>query len=76
MNDSKVTITLKCLFCDSPLKSTNEENPESGEMVRCFECGEMNDYDSVVEAAIEEGKKEVLEIAKNEIEQRLKKLFK
>lgn len=65
------TITLSCLFCDAAL--TKEENKElhSGDLIKCQNCGEENDYESVYEIAKEQG----IEQVKNEVMNELKKSF-
>jgi len=35
MEDKSFEISLKCLFCDSPLKSDSEKEFDSGEMIEC-----------------------------------------
>lgn len=76
MEDKSFEISLKCLFCDSPLKADSEKEFDSGDMIECLECHELNDYDSVKEIAIEYGTEQAAEYAKKELEKSLKKLFK
>ena len=45
-------------------------------MIKCQECGELNDYDALIELATEEGKEVVTEYTQSEIEKMLKKAFK
>lgn len=65
--DKPLQISLKCLFCNQPLKGDSEQLHKltSGDLITCSECGELNDYDSVVEIAkksgIEQLKKNVLD---------------
>lgn len=76
MEDQSFEISLKCLFCDSPLKADSEQEFDSGDMIKCLKCNELNDYDSVKEIAIEEGKERVIEYAKKALDKSLGKLFK
>ena len=76
MEDKEFHITLKCLFCGCDLKGDTEKTYESGDMLKCQECGEQNDYDSLVEVAIEEGKASAVDYAKEEISKMLKDIFK
>ena len=76
MNNKKFTISLKCLFCDSELQNDSEIEFSSGDMLECKECGELNDYDALVDVAVDEGKELVEKYAKEEIEKMLKKTFK
>lgn len=76
MKDKNFYVTLKCLFCGCDLKGNAEKEFHSGDMLKCQECGELNDYDSLVEVAIEEGKASVTDYAKEEIAKMLKGVFK
>jgi phage FluMu protein Com len=70
--DKSYSIEVKCLFCDATLKSEDGQEYQSGDMIKCSECGELNDYDSVLEVAKEQG----VELVKNELEKELKSKFK
>ena len=70
--DSTFQITLLCLFCHSELQADENAEFESGDMIKCVSCGELNDYDSVIEVAKEKG----IEKVKSQVEAELKKLFK
>lgn len=72
MNIPDRSIALKCLFCHSELKGPEDANYSSGDLIKCQECGEENDFDSVVEVAKETGIAEV----KKEVEDQLAKAFK
>ena len=76
MEDKSFEVTLKCLFCDSELKADSEQEFDSGDMIRCLVCNELNDYDSVKEIAIAEVTEQATEYARKELEKSLKKLFK
>lgn len=76
MEDKEFHITLKCLFCGCDLKGDTEKEFQSGDMLKCQECGELNDYDSLVEVAIEEGKASVADYANKEVAKMLKGIFK
>lgn len=67
-------ITLKCLFCGCDLKGDTEKTYQSGDTLKCQECGELNDYDSLVAVAIEEGKASAVDYAKEELAKMLKGL--
>lgn len=70
--DKNYTIEVVCLFCDSTLKVEEGKEYQSGDMIKCSECDEFNDYDSVLDIAKEKG----VELAKNEFEKELKSTFK
>jgi len=67
--DSESKITALCLFCHAPLEAEEDKEFQSGDMIKCNACSELNDYDSVVEVAKEKGTEKV----KNEVEAELKK---
>lgn len=76
MKDKSFTVELKCLFCDCILQSDIEKEYSSGDLIKCQECNELNDYDSLMDIATDEGKKKVEDYAKTEIEKMLKNVFK
>ena len=76
MEIEPVEVNLLCLFCDSPLLGNEDADFESGDMIKCSECDEENDYDSVLEVAKEKGVTEMEKRAKSAIEKELSKLFK
>ncbi len=76
MEDKEFHITLKCLFCGCDLKGDTDKKYQSGDMLKCQECGELNDYDSLMAVAVEEGKASPVDYAKEEIIKMLKGIFK
>lgn len=72
MNIPDISISLKCLFCKSALSAEEGSEFQSGDMIECNECHEMNDYDSVLEVAKEEG----MESMKKEVTKQIKSQFK
>jgi phage FluMu protein Com len=66
------SIEVKCLFCDATLKTEEGQEYQSDDMIKCSECGELNDYDSVLDVA----KKQGVELVKVELEKELKLKFK
>ena len=76
MEDKTFEITLKCLFCDCPLQGEDNKEFQSGDMIKCQSCGELNDYDSLLDVAKEEGLKDVKKYAEDEIKKILKNTFK
>lgn len=67
-------VKLKCVFCGSTDFNLPSENykPQEGELIKCANCGRLNDFTEIKELAIEEGKEIVFKIAEKE----LKKSFK
>jgi hypothetical protein len=72
MDIPEIRISLKCLFCKSDLMAEEGKEYNSGDMIECLECHEMNDYDSLMEVAKEEG----LERMKSEVNRAIKNKFK
>lgn len=66
------TVALTCLFCDSDLKKEENQKFQSGDMIKCKNCGQENDYDSLIEIAKEKG----TELVKSEVKNEIKKMFK
>ena len=72
MSDESFEVNLKCLFCDSELKVDTNKNFASGDMLICQNCGEGNDFDSLIEVAKEEG----IALAKQQLNSLIKNKFK
>ena len=75
MKDKTITINLKCLFCDCPLTGDTEKEYSSGDLLKCQECEELNDYDALMDVAADEGKTVMAEYAQSEIEKMVKKII-
>ena len=76
MEDKSFSISLKCVFCDCAINGNTEQEFNSGDMIKCQECEELNDYDVLIELATKEGEELVAERIQSEMEKKLKKLFK
>ena len=76
MDDIERKITLVCLFCGSPLQGPEDAEYASGDMIKCNECGEFNDYDSVIEVAKEKGIGEMSEEVQRQLKRKFGNLFK
>ena len=63
-------IKMYCLFCKSEQFELPAENyqPSDGEMIKCANCGKLNDYTSMLEVA----KEKAMQIAKEEAEKMVK----
>jgi hypothetical protein len=77
----ETTTELKCLFCTSTQFELPSEDyePQSGDMLKCANCGRLNDYDSmmrVVEKEAEEWGEKVAQGLVKDLEKQLKKVFK
>ncbi len=68
-------VALKCLFCKSDLTGPEDAEFESGDLIKCNECGEENDFDSVLEVAKEKGLEQVTADVEAELENSLGKLL-
>jgi len=49
MEDKNFSISLKCMFCDCALEGDTEQELSSGDMIKCQECDELNDYDALID---------------------------
>jgi len=76
MEDKTFTVELTCLFCDSVLQGDTEAEYVSGDMIKCQDCHELNDFDALIDVASEKGKKAVSDHVLNEVEASLKNMFK
>ena len=76
MEDKLFTISLKCLFCDCPLEGDIDKEYSSGDMLKCQNCEELNDYDALMDVAADEGETLVTDYVDSEIEKMLTKHFK
>ena len=47
----ELAVDMLCLSCQQPLTGEKNRVYRSGDRIRCNKCGELNDYDSVIEAA-------------------------
>lgn len=69
-------ITLRCLFCQLPLEAPGDAEFSSGDLITCNQCGEDNDFTSVLEVAKEEGISEISKEVEKQLEKEFKNLFK
>ena len=49
---ASVVIGLQCVFCDSALESDLNNEQLSGDIIECQNCHQLNDYDSLVDVAV------------------------
>ena len=68
------SIKIQCLFCKSEQFELPEENyqPSYGEMIKCANCGKLNDCESMCNVAKEKG----IDMVKEEVEKTIKNTFK
>lgn len=65
MSQLKFKIEIKCLFCDAVLSGKANKKYESGDMLKCQNCQELNDYDSLLSVVEEEEAEAEERIAKH-----------
>lgn len=68
--EKQYTVTLKCIFCGSTEFEYDENNPpKDGEMIKCENCGQLNDFSAIknlcVNKKVEEIKEEYITEVKN-----------
>lgn len=66
------TLSLTCLFCDTVLEGDTDREYKEGDFIKCQNCGMENEYSSLMKIVEEKA----IRIAKNEVEQQLKNIFK
>ncbi len=71
MKIPNITVTLKCLFCGAALQGPEDAEYSSGDLIKCADCGEGNDYNSLLDVAKEQGGEQL----KNEVEKQLEREF-
>jgi len=64
-------LAVKCLFCSENVKGDTSKEYKSGDLIKCLNCGELNDYDSLMEVT----KEESLKVIKDELLAKLSKQF-
>ena len=74
--DDEFVIEVLCLFCHKPLKENEAVMLNSGDLIKCESCGELNDYDSVINIAKEKGVNEANKQIKKELDNMMNNLFK
>lgn len=72
----QVSISLKCLFCNDNLHADTDKTIQVDEMITCINCGEKNDFDSVRNIAIQEGKEEVKKAILESLQKKIKNIVK
>ena len=76
MDIPDIRITLRCLFCKSDLTAEEGKFYQSGDMIECQKCSELNDYDSVMEVVKEEGMEKLKDEVNIALKDKFKNLFK
>lgn len=75
LEDKKYTVKLKCIFCKSETFELPKEDywPEEGEMVKCSNCGRLNDFSSIKKLEISNTVEQIKQDMHNEIKNMFKK---
>lgn len=73
--DQRTAINLECIFCRSTQFQIPSKNykPQQGELLKCENCGKLNDFEKIVHA---KGKKWVKDQADNIVRDLLNKMNK
>ena len=70
--EKEFNVTLQCLFCKSDQLDLPEDfQPVGGDEIKCGNCGKLNDYESMCNAAIESSQE-----LKDEVEKVIKEASK
>jgi DNA-directed RNA polymerase subunit RPC12/RpoP len=59
--DNKLSVDLLCLSCQQQLRGEKNKAYRSGDQIKCESCGELNDYDQIIEVA----QKKAIELVKS-----------
>jgi len=73
--DSEYKVPALCLFCQAPLESEKGTEIKSGDLIKCKECGEDNDYDSVIKVIAEKEVEKVKSEITADLKNSMKNLF-
>jgi hypothetical protein len=78
IKDKQYTVHLKCIFCQSVQFELLHEGycPDSGEMIRCANCGQLNDFTSINNLVINKALKKIEKEVVADVEDELIKMFK
>lgn len=71
--DAEKEIKMKCVFCFSTDFVVPHDNyqPQHGEMIRCANCGKLNDFDSMMRV-VEREAEEIVDKIEKELRKSLK----
>lgn len=72
--DQRTEIALECVFCSSTKFEIpdGDYRPQQGELIKCGNCGKLNDFSSLERVVHAKGK----ELAKSQFDKILKDTFK
>lgn len=75
MNNKEVSIELECVFCSSTdfIIPYQGYYPNHGELLKCANCGRLNDFTSINDFTIKKTCQETEDYAHREIEKMFKK---
>lgn len=75
--EQKQQIVLHCVFCNSTQFEYNENNlPKDGDMIKCRNCGRLNDLSSIKKLALDNKVIEIKHNLTNEFQRKLNKIIK
>lgn len=75
--EKQYQVNIKCIFCGSTQFEYDENNPpKDGEMIKCGNCGKLNDFSAIRDLAITNKREEIKAEFHKEIEDKLKKMLK
>lgn len=75
--EKQYEVKLKCIFCGSTQFEYNEDNhPADRDMIKCGNCGKMNDLSSIKKLAVDKKVSEIKTEITNEVKDKLNKMVK
>ena len=69
-------VSLVCLFCGSVLKGPEDAKYLAGDLIKCAQCDEENDYESALEVAKEKGMEQMKTAVQDHLQKQFKDMFK
>lgn len=71
--EKEFQLSLRCVFCDSTKFEVDENKvPKDGDMIKCGNCGKLNDFTSLKELVKQQGKSKI----KTEVEKEIHAIIK
>ena len=66
---SEITVEVKCLFCGEPMKEDS-----TTKMIKCHNCGEINNYDDMVDKAVNDAGNNLMKKISDDFDKKMEKV--
>ncbi len=75
--DKKYKVNLQCIFCGSKDFEYDINNlPKDGDMIKCSNCGQLNDYSAIRNVAVNKKLEEIKKEFHSEVQNKYNKMIK